>query len=236
MRFRGLPAAGCVLLCGIALLGSACSDNAPLAHTCSATDRQFIDTAQLSMTGLGLTSDQFQQGMGSPKDVASAASLAARNVKATEPSDYSLRQIQALMGAMFTEYARAMNAEAKHKDAVRTSSARTGSRTSRTTCSCRPSRGSRPAAATFRRCSKLTRWMSGQAEACSSRTAGCSSCTGRATTTGACRRARRSRGRATSSAPCARSRRRRASAASRSASSARRTTRSSRARRRCATG
>jgi len=117
MRFRGLPAAGCVLLCGIALLGSACSDTAPLAHTCSATDRQFIDTAQTSMTGLGLMADQFQQGMGSPKDVASAASLAARNVKATDPSDYSLRHIQTLMGAMFTEYARAMNAEAKHKDA-----------------------------------------------------------------------------------------------------------------------
>jgi hypothetical protein len=117
MRLRGLPAAGCVLLCGIALLGSACSDNAPLAHTCSATDRQFIDTAQMSMTGLGLTSDQFQEGMSSPKDVASAATLAARNVKATEPSDYSLRQIQALMGAMFSEYARAMTAEAKHKDA-----------------------------------------------------------------------------------------------------------------------
>ena len=92
MRFRGLPAAGCVLLCGIALLGSACSDPAPLAHTCSATDRQFIDAAQMSMTGLGLMSDQFQQGMGSPKEVASAASLAARNVKATQPSDYSLQQ------------------------------------------------------------------------------------------------------------------------------------------------
>jgi len=117
MRFRGLPAAGCVLLCGIALLGSACSDNAPLAHTCSATDRQFIDTAQMSMTGLGLTSDQFQEGMSTPKDVASAASLAARNVKATQPSDYSLRRIQTLMGAMFSEYARAMTAEAKHKDA-----------------------------------------------------------------------------------------------------------------------
>ena len=116
MRFRGLPAAGCVLLCGIALLGSACSHTARLAHTCSATDRQFIDTAQMTMTGLGLMSDQFQQGMGSPKDVASAASLAARNIKATDPSDYSLRKIQTLMGAMFTEYARAMNAEAKHKN------------------------------------------------------------------------------------------------------------------------
>ncbi len=118
MRFRGLPAAGCVLLCGIVLLGSACTGNTPLAHTCSATDRQFLDAAQMSMTGLGLTSDQFQQGDSSPRDVASAASLAARNVKATEPSDYSLRRIQALMGAMFTEYARAMTAEAKHKDAA----------------------------------------------------------------------------------------------------------------------
>jgi len=117
MRFRGLPAAGCVLLCGIVLLGSACSSTARLAHTCSATDRQFIDTAQMSMTGLGLMSDQFQEGMGTPKDVASAAKLAARNVKATDPSDYSLRRIQVLMGAMFTEYARAMTAESKHKDA-----------------------------------------------------------------------------------------------------------------------
>jgi hypothetical protein len=90
----------------------------PLAHTCSATDRQFIDAAQMSMTGLGLMSDQFQQGMGSPKEVASAASLAARNVKATQPSDYSLQKLQALMGAMLTEYARAMTAEAKHKDAA----------------------------------------------------------------------------------------------------------------------
>ncbi len=117
MRLRGLPAAGCVLLCGIALLGSACSGTARLAHTCSATDRQFIDTAQTSMTGLGLSADQFQEGMSTPKDVAAAASLAASNVRATEPSDYSLRHIQALMGAMFIEYARAMSAEAKHKDA-----------------------------------------------------------------------------------------------------------------------
>jgi hypothetical protein len=116
MRFRGLPAAGCVLLCGILLLGSACA-NAPLAHTCSPTDRQFLDAAQLSMTGLGLSSDQFQQGAGTPKDVASAASLAERAVKASKPTDYSLRKIQALMGAMFSEYARAMTAQAKHKDA-----------------------------------------------------------------------------------------------------------------------
>lgn len=118
MRLRGLLAAGCVLLCGIILLGSACSNNVPLAHTCSATDRQFLDAAQTSTTELGLMSDQFQQGMGSPKDVASSASLAARNVKATEPSDYSLRQIQTLMAAMFTEYARAMTAESTHKDAA----------------------------------------------------------------------------------------------------------------------
>jgi hypothetical protein len=117
MRLRGLPAAGCVLLCGLVLLGSACSGKTPEAHTCSATDRQFIDTAQMSITGLGLMSDQFQDGDSTPKDVASAASLAARNVKATQPSDYSLRQIQTLMGGMFSEYARAMTAESKHKDA-----------------------------------------------------------------------------------------------------------------------
>ena len=69
------------------------------------------------MTGLGLSSDQFQQGAGTPKDVASAASLAERAVKASKPTDYSLRKIQALMGAMFSEYARAMTAQAKHKDA-----------------------------------------------------------------------------------------------------------------------
>jgi hypothetical protein len=117
MRSRSLPAAGCVLLSGIVLLGSACS-NAPLAHTCSATDRQFLDTAQTSMTALGLMADQFQQGMSSPKEVATQAQLAATNVKATEPSDYSLRQIQTLMAGMFIEYSRAMTAEAKHKDAA----------------------------------------------------------------------------------------------------------------------
>ena len=117
MRSRSLSAAGCVLLSGIVLLGSACS-GAPLAHTCSATDRQFLDTAQTSMTALGLMADQFQQGMGSPKDVASQAVLAARNVRATQPSDYSLKTIQSLMAAMFTEYGRAMTAEAKHKEAA----------------------------------------------------------------------------------------------------------------------
>ena len=117
MRLRGLPAAGCVLLCGFVLLGSACSGKTRLAHTCSATDRQFIDTAQTSMTGLGLMSDQFQQGMGSPKDVASAAAVAATQRQGDRAERLLVAQIQKLMGGMFSEYAKAMTAEAKHKDA-----------------------------------------------------------------------------------------------------------------------
>ena len=68
------------------------------------------------MTALGLMADQFQQGMSSAKDVASQAALAGTNIRATEPSDYSLRRTQTLMSAMFIEYQRAMNAEDKHKD------------------------------------------------------------------------------------------------------------------------
>lgn len=51
------------------------------------------------------------------RDVASQAETAATAVKGTEPSDYSLRKTQTLLKGMFTEYARAMQATAKKKDA-----------------------------------------------------------------------------------------------------------------------
>lgn len=116
MRRPGLTAAG--LLVGVALLAGGCGAQARLVHTCSATDRQFISTAQLNIASLGLWADDYRQGDARAADVVDQAHAAAATVRATAPRDPSLRETRALLNAMFNEYARAVQAHAHNGDAA----------------------------------------------------------------------------------------------------------------------
>ena len=114
----GLTAAGLVLLAALILLPAAFGRSEPVAvaHTCSATDRDFIKTAQTNIAALGLWGEQYLRGEATAKEVIAQSRNAARIVSNTGPRDPSLRKTRALMEAMFTEYGRAIAAKSKRKD------------------------------------------------------------------------------------------------------------------------
>ena len=86
-------------------------------HTCSATDRQFIEAARTNMAALELWNEQYQSGDASASDVVGQAHTAAKIVRGTGPTDYSLGQTKRLVVGMLTEYARAIQVQKKHGDA-----------------------------------------------------------------------------------------------------------------------
>ena len=104
----GLTAAGLLVVVTIALAlvtnGRARPNH--LVHTCSATDRQFIETARTNMTALELWSEQYQSGDASAEDVVGQAKTAAKIMRGTGPTDFSLRQSQRLVIGMLSEYAK----------------------------------------------------------------------------------------------------------------------------------
>jgi hypothetical protein len=89
----------------------------PISHTCSVTDRAFIDTAKTNMTALDLWGQQYLDGDAEPGDVAAESGRAAKIVGATAPTDPSLAQARKLLVAMFTEYRKAMEQQAKNRSA-----------------------------------------------------------------------------------------------------------------------
>jgi hypothetical protein len=86
-------------------------------HTCSATDRQFIETARTNMTALGLWSEQYQSGDTGGEEVVSQARSGAKIVRGTGPTDSSLQQTKGLLVGMLTEYARAVQLQGHHGNA-----------------------------------------------------------------------------------------------------------------------
>jgi hypothetical protein len=85
----------------------------PVRHTCSVTDRASIETAKTNMTAVELWGQQYVDGDVAPGEVGAESSRAAKIVGATAPTDPSLAQTRALLVAMFTEYRKAMEQEAK---------------------------------------------------------------------------------------------------------------------------
>jgi hypothetical protein len=88
-----------------------------VVHTCSATDRQFIETARTNMTALQLWSEQYQSGDAEGDEVMSQARNASRIVRAMGPTDFALAQTQHLLVGMLTEYAKAVQAQERHRNA-----------------------------------------------------------------------------------------------------------------------
>ena len=122
MRRIALYAAGVVLASVLALSYAATSRakaRGLVAHTCSVTDRAFIETAKTNMAAIGLCGQEYLDGDARPEEVAAEADRAAKIVGATAPTDPSLDQTRKLIVGMFAEYRRAMRAQANHRDAGR---------------------------------------------------------------------------------------------------------------------
>jgi len=87
---------------------------AAVAHTCSATDRQFIGAAQLNMAALGSLSEDYLHGDAKAADVIEQTQNAVVGLGSTDPSDPSLSKTRAILRAMFLEYGRAIRADEHH--------------------------------------------------------------------------------------------------------------------------
>jgi hypothetical protein len=95
----------------------------PVAHTCSVTDKQFLQTVESNMTQLGYWSDELASGDVTPDLVAKQALSESRQVQMTGPTDPSLVTARSLLRKMFSEYAAAVAAKAHGRspgDHVRT--------------------------------------------------------------------------------------------------------------------
>ncbi len=118
VRRLGLSAAGLLVIVTVALALVTTGRAKPnLVHTCSATDRQFIETARTNMTALELWSEQYQSGDASAEDVVGQAHAASKIMRGTGPTDFSLRQTQRLVSGMLNEYAKGVQIHEKHRDA-----------------------------------------------------------------------------------------------------------------------
>jgi hypothetical protein len=87
---------------------------AAVGHTCSATDRQFMNVAQLNMAALGSLSEDYLHGDAKPGDVIDQTEMAVAGIANTNPSDPALSKTRAILRAMFVEYGRAIRADQKH--------------------------------------------------------------------------------------------------------------------------
>ena len=119
MRRIGLTAAGLLAMVTIALALVTSGRARPnlAIHTCSATDRQFIETARTNMTALGLWSEQYESGDAGGAELVKQARAGAKILRATGPTDSSLQQTRRLLVGMLTEYARAVQLQDRHGDA-----------------------------------------------------------------------------------------------------------------------
>ena len=80
-------------------------------HTCSAVDKQFIETTKLNMTILGYWSQSLVGGDADPALVVSQARSVTKQIHVTTPTDPSLRQTKTVLEAMLVEYTAAVQAE-----------------------------------------------------------------------------------------------------------------------------
>lgn len=120
MRRFALYGLGLLLASALALTyatSGRAKSGGPVSHTCSVTDRAFINGAKTNVDAVDLWGQQYLDGDAGPADVAAESARAAKIVGATSPTDPSLAQTRSLLVAMFTAYGKAMEQRAKHRDA-----------------------------------------------------------------------------------------------------------------------
>ena len=116
MRPLGITAAVLLLVLGLgfAVLGGG-AESAE-AHSCSAVDKRFIQTAGTNMEALSMWSEGYRKGEIGADEVASEAKDAAKRITYVKPLDPALKQSQKLIDGMFREYSRAVTLAAKERD------------------------------------------------------------------------------------------------------------------------
>ena len=110
------------LACSAAVLGvsfflSNSHAQVKVTHTCSAADKQFIDTVSSNMTQLSYWSDSLVTGDVDPPVVVHQANAEAAQVDATRPTDPTLDKTRFLLKGMFIQYAKAVDAKYNGGDA-----------------------------------------------------------------------------------------------------------------------
>jgi hypothetical protein len=114
LRRVGVTAAALLL----AVTAGGCLDTADAgAHSCGAADRRFLERATLDVTALGVWAQDYRAGELAAHEVAQEAFDAAKRVALVKPDDPSLRQAQAYLDGMFTEYGKAVVLSAKGRNA-----------------------------------------------------------------------------------------------------------------------
>jgi hypothetical protein len=116
LRGIGVTAAGLIIAFGIGFAVRGGGVESAQAHSCSATDKRFIETASTNMTALALWSDGFRKGEIDADEVAKEAQDAARRVAYVKPHDPSLQRSQTLIDGMFREYGQAVSLAAKERN------------------------------------------------------------------------------------------------------------------------
>ncbi len=115
---RDVEAGGLIpiaLACTLAVLGGAFALDTAHAgpstrHTCSAPDRQFLQTVDANMTQLGFWSQQLGSGQIAPGVVVRQAFSEAAQIGATFPTDPTLFRARGMLRVMLQEYGRAIRA------------------------------------------------------------------------------------------------------------------------------
>jgi hypothetical protein len=106
------------LVLGVSTLaGKAGAQSSKVAHTCSAPDRQFVQTVSANMFQLSYWSNELSKGDATPALVVKQTKAGSLQVDQTRPTDPTLQKTRPLLKAMFLAYARAVRARAHGGDA-----------------------------------------------------------------------------------------------------------------------
>jgi hypothetical protein len=122
MHLRRLTAAtlasSAVIFGGSILVGqSRAQAGATPTYVCSAADRQFVATVSSNMMQLGYWSDALVHHDVAPEVVVKEAKSESAQIRATRPTDRTLRATRDVLSSMFVEYSKAVAVTARGRDA-----------------------------------------------------------------------------------------------------------------------
>jgi len=99
------------------LLGNGRAQGGKVVHTCSAADKQFLQTVRENMTQLGYWSDALLQNDVAPRVVVKQARSEADQIAATSPDDPTLTTTRTMLQTMLLQYGDAIRAKFHGGDA-----------------------------------------------------------------------------------------------------------------------
>jgi hypothetical protein len=138
MRRIALYGLGLLLASALALTyatSSRAKSGGPVSHTCSVTDRAFINGAKTNVDAVDLWGQQYLDGEATPADVAAESARAAKIVGATTPDRPVARPDAQAAGGDVHRVRQGDGTSAQNTETrVTTSSTLTGWRTSPTMC------------------------------------------------------------------------------------------------------